>query len=159
MEKGRTAAVLIMSLLLAGGLFVNSPNISAVEEGNEEIVTLWSSEVIFEGSDDVECIDGIAIGEVKPDHDGNEMVWVARDGKVYIGYYDDTTESWTYDDIWNTPGQQLTPAIGNIRPDLEGNEILVSGLSSGTEEINPGEGTATVLSRSGATWNAGRAFS
>ncbi|MEA3557942.1 MAG: hypothetical protein U9R75_01685, partial [Candidatus Thermoplasmatota archaeon] len=118
----------------------------------------WEARYAFVGSDDLECIDGIAIGDVVSSHEGNEMVWVARDEKVYIGYYDDTTESWTYDDIWNTPGQQLTPSIGDIRPDLEGNEILVSGLSSGTEEINPGEGTATVLSRSGATWNAERAF-
>ena len=161
METGRTAAFLIMSLMLAGGLFVNSPDmdVTAVEgAGNEEIVTIWDNEVIFEGSDDVRCIDGIAIGEVNPDHDGNEIVWVARNGNTYVGHYDDNTGTWTYDDIWNTPGQQLTPAIGDIRPDLEGNEILVSGLSSGTEEINPGDGTATVLSRSGASWNAERVF-
>ncbi|MFW3147323.1 MAG: hypothetical protein ACMUIE_11010, partial [Thermoplasmatota archaeon] len=119
--------------------------------GSEEMITLWDTDIAFQGTDP---IDGIAIGDAVSSRDGNEMVWVARDGKTYLGYYDQASSSWTYDDIWSSPGQQLTPAIGDMRPDLPGNEILVVGLSSGTEDENPGEGTATVLSKSGAAWSS-----
>ncbi|MFO8052247.1 MAG: hypothetical protein R6V01_11215, partial [Thermoplasmatota archaeon] len=157
MKGKRATSFLLMSILLGAAFFVVGPTGSvSAAGGEEEVKTIWDHEVIFEGTDNVECIDGIAIGDVLDEHDGNEMVWVARDGNTYLGYHDQGT--WTYDDIWNTPGQQLTPAIGDIRPDLDGNEILVVGLSSGTEDVNPGDGTATVLTRDGANWNAERVF-
>ncbi|MGA1873361.1 MAG: hypothetical protein ACMUHY_06785 [Thermoplasmatota archaeon] len=114
----------------------------------------WKANVPFEGTG---AIDGVAVGDADVDREGNEIVWCARDQKVYLGYYD-SSGAFSYQDIWNSGGQQLTPAIGNLREDLPGNEILVVGLSSGTEDVDPGDGTATVLSKSGTGWSAERAF-
>ncbi|MGA1793107.1 MAG: hypothetical protein ACMUHM_04080, partial [Thermoplasmatota archaeon] len=114
----------------------------------------WKVSVPFQRTG---ALDGVAVGDADTARSGNELVWVSRDQKVYLGWYD-TAGSFSYQDIWDSGGQQLTPAIGNLREDLPGNEILVVGLSSGTEDVDPGDGTATVLSKSGSGWTADRAF-
>ena len=118
-------------------------------------ITLWDSEIAFTAGGP---IDGIAFGDADPNHDGIEAVTTSRDSGVYLTKYNNATEEWETSEIWTSGGQQLTPAIGDLRTDIDGNEILVVGLSSGSEDVDPGNGTATVLSWDGSSWNAERVF-
>ena len=148
--------LVIVLLLMSSSTMIYSYRQASAEAGESAGPaghTIWESEVAFEGTDP---IDGVAVGEVYTDLPGQETVITSRDGGVYLVYRDQGR--WVKERIWDSPGQQLTPAVGDLRPDREGNEILVVGLSSGTEDDDPGDGTATVLYREGGSWRFERAF-
>ena len=148
-----TAMVLVLpAMVLAIG--ETDGNGTTRSNGGGEI-TLWDSEIAFTAGGP---IDGLAFGDADPNHDGIEAVTTSRDSGVYLTKYNNATSEWETDEIWTSGGQQLTPAIGDLRTDIDGNEILVVGLSSGSEDVNPGEGTATVLTRDGASWTAENVF-
>jgi len=83
-------------------------------------------------------------------------VITTRDNGVFLVYKDG--DQWIKENIWNPDGQQLTPAIGDLIPEKPGNEILVVGLSSGTEDDDPGDGTAVVLYKEDSVWKNIRAY-
>ncbi|MGA1822519.1 MAG: hypothetical protein ACMUIG_08325 [Thermoplasmatota archaeon] len=128
---------------------------NVTRSGGLSDITLWDHDIALQST---EATDGLAMGEVDPTHEGIETVTVSRDSGVYVTSYNKATEEWSSKKIWTSGGQQLTPAIGDLRTDIEGNEILVVGLSSGTEDLNPGDGTATVLAKSGNSWSPQQAF-
>ncbi|MGA1820887.1 MAG: hypothetical protein ACMUHU_07765, partial [Thermoplasmatota archaeon] len=151
-----TSLLLVLTMLSLGSFLVLPEGKGAgTRAGGAEVgKTLWDAEIAFQGTG---AIDGVALGDADTSRAGNELVWASRDQKVYLGGYDDDG-TFSYDDIWDSGGQQLTPAIGDLRADKPGNEIFVVGLSSGDEDVNPGDGIATVLSKSGTGWTAERAF-
>ena len=139
MRTGKLMSIVVVISFLSMGslLMIPEGNGSPTRAGgSEEGKTLWEAETPFKGT---AAIDGVAMGDADTARAGNELVWVSRDQKVYLGQYDNSG-SFSYQDIWDSGGQQLTPAIGNLRDDLPGNEILVVGLSSGTEDVDPGDG-------------------
>jgi hypothetical protein len=139
-KKGIVVLIAVALSLTVWALFQDYDEVSGEPTGSTMGQTIWDHQYPFIGTD---AIDGISVGEVYTDKAGSESVITSRDGGVYLIYYDN--DQWVKEKIWQSPGQQLTPAIGDLRPDKTGNEILVVGLSSGTEDENPGDGIATVL--------------
>jgi len=145
-------------LLTASALLIWTPDKASGEvaaEDEEGWLPIWDHTVAFEGQPS-KPTDGLDMGEVYPEKQGMETVFTSRDSWVYLSYIEDG--AWKNEKLWSAPGQQLTPAIGDLRSDLPGNEILVVGLSSGTENVDPGMGTATVLRLSGSQWVAETIF-
>ena len=160
MNKIRVLSFAITISLISMGLLFMIPDMGAsgpTRSGHlDDVETQWNAEVAFEGNIP-DYIDGIAIGDADRDNDGNEVVWASRDMKVLMGNYDDAG-AFSYETIWTSGGQQLTPAIGDLRPDLEGNEIMIVGLSSGMEDDEAGAGTAELLYKSASGWQNERIF-
>ena len=96
---------------------------------------------------------GCAIGEIDPDHEGNEVVAVCVTGEVFVirGYRDATR--FVMGRIFDAPGELIQCAIGDTDPSAPGNEIVVVGMKEGTED-DGGAGVVIVLSRDGLEWNA-----
>ncbi|MGA1848805.1 MAG: hypothetical protein ACMUHB_05635, partial [Thermoplasmatota archaeon] len=157
MKKVMFALIASIAMLIGAGAVLLVPdNIvdgATRSEGVGNWNTIWEDDIVFMGTDP---IDGVAMGNTDSDPE-TELVWVSRDQKTYLGHYDESGD-FSYEAIWTAGGQQLTPAIGDLRPDIPGNEIIVVGLSSGTEDDNPGDGTATVLTKFGTSWNPERAL-
>ena len=152
-NKSVSTIVSLFMVLTMWTLMPVDVNVEGSESPNTSGQTIWDHEVPFRGTRE---IDGIATGEIYMDKTGDETVITSRDGGTYIIYLEDG--QWIKEKIWESPGQQLTPAIGDLRTDKPGNEILVVGLSSGSEKMEPGDGTATVLIREGTSWVAERAY-
>lgn len=152
-NKYRTGMVLVM-LLISTALLIWTPDKASGDtaaEDEEGWLPIWDHSVAFEGQSG-KATDGLDIGEVYPDIPGMETVFTSRDSWVYLSYMGEG--AWKNEKLWSAPGQQLTPAIGDLRSDIPGAEILVVGLSSGSETVDPGVGTATVLRLSGSQWVA-----
>ncbi|MBN1390414.1 MAG: hypothetical protein JXA22_07220, partial [Candidatus Thermoplasmatota archaeon] len=99
MKLQRVMCVLtVLSLLSIGPLMVlpegkgTPTRAGATDPGT----TLWDAEVSFKGT---AALDGVTLGDADTTRDGNELVWVSRDQKVYLGYYTDAG-AFSYDDIW-----------------------------------------------------------
>lgn len=152
-KKGLAIFLAMMMVLTVWMIIPQDDEANAQEASTTMDLPIWTHEYPFLGTD---AIDGIAVGEVYTDKPGEETVITSRDGATYVLYYEN--DQWIKEKIWESPGQQLTPAIGDLRSDIDGNEILVVGLSSGSEDVDPGNGTATVLYRDGTSWTAERAY-
>ncbi len=152
-KKGIAVLIAVALTLTVWAVFQTEDEVRGEPTGSTMGQTIWDHQYPFIGTD---AIDGIAVGEVYTDKAGSESVITSRDGGVYLIYYDN--DQWVKEKIWQSPGQQLTPAIGDLRPDKTGNEVMVVGLSSGTEDENPGDGIATVLYREGGSWVDERAY-
>jgi hypothetical protein len=153
LRKGTAIFCAVALTLTIWTLVQNDDSVKGASTGTVMEQTIWDHDYPFMGE---KAVDGVAIGEIYTDKTGSESVVVSRDGGVYVVYYEN--DQWIKEKVWDSPGQQLTPAIGDLRPDKTGNEILVVGLSSGTEYEDPGDGTATVLYREGSTWMTERAY-
>ena len=161
MKRQRTC--LIIGMLLGAALFLAfgqaGSDVHAAEtragDDVQNTFTLWDSMEAYKGTDPM---DGTAVGDALPDHPGNEIVTVSRDGNTYLSRFDEASGAFLTETIWETPGQQLTPVIGDLKPG-NGNEILSVGLATGMEDdATPGNGTATVLTYSGGVWVPERAY-
>ncbi|MDG6226209.1 MAG: hypothetical protein QCI82_11950, partial [Candidatus Thermoplasmatota archaeon] len=137
---------------MAGSLLIILFSLSSYYDGSEiyepetrsvdlhKTLTLWDSVEAYKGTDPM---DGIAIGDALPDHPGNEIVTVSRDGNMYLSRFDEASSDFITEMIWMTSGSQLAPVIGDLKPG-NGNEILSVGLATGLEgDAAPGDGTAT----------------
>jgi len=147
-------------LLLTAGLFLLpfEGKVTAETRGplDNTLETMWDVAVAYQG---IEPIDGVAVGELLSDHEGPEIITSSRDMGVYLNYYDTNSASWMKEKIWTSPGQVLTPAIGDLMPDKEGNEVLAVGLTSGIEgDEDEGAGLATVIYREGGEWRSVNVF-
>ena len=139
----RTKTVVRLISILALGLMINSIMATFSAETSQDnnaqvqsragtsndIIPEWYSDVIFKGTN---AIDGCAIGDCYPEHDGNEIIFCDRNFDLVMAYKDGT--AWTTTTIWHGSGQPLTPAIGDFDPDHEGNEIIIVGRTSGLED-------------------------
>ncbi len=152
-RKGGAILLAFAMTLTIWTLIQTEDEVQGATTGSTSDQTIWEHDYAFLGT---KALDGIAVGDVYTDKPGSESVITSRDGGVYLVYYEN--DQWIKEKIWQSPGQQLTPAIGDLRPDKTGNEVLVVGLSSGDEENNPGDGTATVIYREGSSWTADRAY-
>ena len=165
LDRGTIVTALTMMMVASAFsiLLISLPEAEVEGAATEDMNTLWEHEVAFSvpGDPFLKACDGIAVGEVYADRPGLETVFVSRNGWVYLSYYDQTSSTWMTDQLWQSPGQLLSPAIGDLRPDKPGNEIIAVGLSYGTEDApQGGNGTATVLVRETLTsdWTPERAF-
>ncbi len=144
-----------------GDLLTDRPGYEIAIVGYSEALKVvypsgWEVETAYQTGG---ATDGVAIGELISEHEGSEAVILSRDMGVYLSYYQPETDSWFTEKIWTSPGQGLTPAIGDLMPDKAGNEILVVGLSAGLEDAaDAGHGLATVLYREGGAWKSVNVF-
>ncbi|MCK5560439.1 MAG: hypothetical protein KAJ51_07580, partial [Thermoplasmata archaeon] len=109
---------------------------------NANPILTWYSEVIFEGG---KAIDGCAIGDIYPEHEGNEVIFCSREYDLRMSYKD-ASGTWLKPTalLWSGLGQPLTPAIGDFDPEHEGNEIILVGMGVGMEGEG-GQGEATEI--------------
>jgi hypothetical protein len=105
------------------------------------------SEVLVSGENK---LSGVTIGDIDPDHAGNEAVVVGmtkeNEGDVYVAWREGN--SWSNERIeLKTPtGELLTPVIGDFDNDA-GTEMAIVGMLEGAE--GPGKGQVTMVSKSG----------
>jgi len=99
---------------------------------------------------------GVGIGDLDPDHPGNEAIVVGMDylerGIVYMAWRDgDTWKSETlFDGLGKfTTGELLTPVVGNY-DGKSGNELAVVGMLVGAE--GEGNGSVTMIKKTGTEW-------
>jgi hypothetical protein len=121
----------------------NNTRVQSRAGTSNDIIPEWYSDVIYEG---IKAIDGCAIGDCYPVHDGNEIIFCDRNFDLVMAYRDGT--AWTTTTLWHGSGQPLTPAIGDFDPDHAGNEIILVGMHSGFED-DGGLGDAVEI-----YWNA-----
>jgi hypothetical protein len=143
-----------------GDTIPTSPGLEIAAVGYSGILSVvhpsrWEQNIAFRNT---AAMDGVAVGEADPTHNGQEVITVDRNGAVNLVGFDEGTGSFEAEEIYKGGGQLLTPVVGDLKSGTAGNEILVVGVATGTEESNPGDGTATVLSRSGSTWTSELAY-
>ena len=106
----------------------------------------WYSQVILETGTK---LGGCAVGDVDPEHPGNEVLAVAENGKVYLAR--PYGRRWVGESIAKAPGELLQCAVGDYDASKPGQEIVVVGMKSGGEDSG-GKGAAYALERKGKTW-------
>jgi hypothetical protein len=114
--------------------------------------TSWHAETILESEHGV---GGVAIGDVDPDHAGNEVVAVNDIGEVWLICRAD--DGWRSERIHIAGGELIMCAIGNVDPTTPGNEIVAVGMVEGPEST-AGRGQVVVLGRDSAGWRATSVF-
>ncbi|MCK5773801.1 MAG: hypothetical protein KAH57_08425 [Thermoplasmata archaeon] len=145
-----SAMMLFTTFMVLGPVDPNA--LDTRSNGPIDRTTLWEVETAYQTGG---ATDGVAIGELISSHDGDEAIVLSRDMGVYLTYFQIDTSSWHTEKIWTSPGQGLTPSIGDLMPDKPGNEVLVVGLSAGLEDADDaGHGLATVLYREGGAWRS-----
>jgi len=90
--------------------------------------TTWQSKFICNRSYEMWYDPALAVGDIDPDVEGNEIVEGLYE--LIVWAYDNTTDNWTNTTIWNTYGvddDEVTGLkIGDFDPLHEGNELLVT---------------------------------
>jgi len=88
----------------------------------------WESKLIWNRSYQVWYDPALAVGDLDPDVEGNEIVEGLYE--LIVWTYDNTTGNWTNTTIWNTYGvddDEVTGLkVGDFDPLHEGNELLVT---------------------------------
>ncbi|MCD6110250.1 MAG: hypothetical protein J7K08_01040 [Thermoplasmata archaeon] len=158
---GKTAktriAFVVMATLFASSLFTMAPGAGGEGSLSEEIPALFrvlfDHQVAYTAGD---TIDGVEVADFDPDHPGLEIVSVDRTLKVVESYYQNG--SWISQTIWQSQGQMLTPAVGDLIPHHPGEELIVVGISSGTEDEPAGGGITTLIYKDGNSWRTETIF-
>lgn len=115
--------------------------------------TWWRTEVAFETGDK---FGGCAIGDVDPQHPGNEIAVVAGSGAITV--VGRTEGGWTCATIPAPAGEMIQCAIGDADPERPGNELVVVGMASGGEESG-GPGVALLVFKDAdGSWKSERIF-
>jgi len=111
----------------------------------------WKVEVALEAPTGLDCC---AIGDVRPDLPGNEIVATAMDGSVYVVWRDG--EGWKSERAAKFPGEMIQCAVGDADPAHEGVEIVAVGMVEGREGEGPG--AVHLVRRENDAWVAEELF-
>jgi hypothetical protein len=95
------------------------------------------------------------VGDLDPEHVGNEIVAVSITGEVHLVRRQG--KSWQAEVIAKAGGELIQCAVGDVDPRAPGNEIVAVGMVSGTED-DGGPGAAYVVSRTGEGWRIAPVF-
>jgi hypothetical protein len=113
----------------------------------------WSVDVVLETG---VVTGGCAVGDLDPEHPGDEIVTVARDGAVTCIWRAD--DGWQHEVVHRGAGEYIQVAIGDAVAAVPGNEIVAVGVAQGAERDDV-PGIATVLHRAAdGRWSAETAF-
>ncbi|MCZ6464392.1 MAG: hypothetical protein O7A09_08630, partial [Proteobacteria bacterium] len=109
--------------------------------------TGWTSEVVFEVPS---RLSGCAVGELLPEHAGNEIAAVGADGAVYVAWREGG--EWKSEKVYQAPGEAVQCVIGDADPRYPGNEIVCVGMAEGEEDYQL-PGAAYVVWRADGAWH------
>jgi hypothetical protein len=87
---------------------------------------------------------GVAIGDVLPEHAGQEIVAVAVDGRVIVIQRE--SERWNATVAFDAPGELIAVACGELIAERAGEEILAVGMAQGDEDAG-GAGAVWLIAR------------
>lgn len=87
---------------------------------------------------------GCAVGNLDPEHDGNEIASVCVTGQVFLSR--PYGRRWVSEAIAQAPGEGIQCAIGDADPEHPGDELVVVGMKAGTED-DGGPGAAFLVRR------------
>jgi len=108
----------------------------------------WTAEIVLEAG---KKLGGCAIGDLDPDHPGQEIAAVAGDGSVYLAWRDQGR--WRSEMIHRASGEMIQCAIGDVDPERPGNELVIVGMEKGGEEEG-GAGAAHLVYRAEGRWKS-----
>ncbi len=104
----------------------------------------WNSAVMYTAPD---LLHGVAVGDLDPTQDGNEVVVMSFGYDVFMLTWNGTGSGpgdWSATLMWHGDGKVRKGVIDDIDPNHHGNELLVVDKS----------GNCTMITGSGTTWNA-----
>jgi hypothetical protein len=102
----------------------------------------WDSAIIYTASD---MLHGLAIGDLDPNHEGNEVITMSFGFDVEMLTPNGTGPTdWTVTPMWKGEGKVRKGIIDDVDPNHAGNELVVVDKS----------GNCTMLYGSGSTWTA-----
>lgn len=154
-KKSLLIAVLVClssMYVFISGEYVRGENVPSGEIP-KPFKVLFDHQVAYTAGD---AIDGVEVADFDPEHPGLEIISVDRTLKVTESYF--LNGSWFSQTIWQSQGQMLTPAVGDLIPSHPGNEIIVVGISSGTEDEPAGGGITTLIYKEGNSWRTETIF-
>lgn len=94
---------------------------------------------------------GCAVGDIDPDHPGNEIAVVASDGRVYCIRHGPS--GWIHEVVAELPGEPIQCAIGDLDPEHPGDELVTVGVVRGGEG-DGAPGVAYLLQKEpGGSWS------
>jgi len=98
---------------------------------------------------------GVAVGDVRPERAGLEIVAVAVDGRVIVIERDDESRRWKAELAFDAPGELIAVACGELVAARPGAEILAVGMAEGDEDSG-GAGAVWLIARntSGSGYDA-----
>jgi hypothetical protein len=104
--------------------------------------TLWTAD---------NKLSGVAIGDLDPDHEGNEamVVGMNKDNVGILSMAWREGSSWSSEVLFEGYGELLTPVIGDF-DNQDGNELAFVGMYSGPEGV--GVGQATIVKKVSGMW-------
>ncbi len=121
----------------------------------------WLAEVVFQAP---AKLGSCAVGDVDPRFEGAEIVATCVTGDIYVVHREG--EKWVGESVFDPPvrgegstifgrigktGEMIQCAVGDVRPDLPGLEIVVVGMIEGSERSS-GPGAAWCLYRTPDGW-------
>lgn len=90
---------------------------------------------------------GVALGDVHPEHAGQEIVAVAVDGRVLVVHREH--DRWSTELAFDAPGELIAVACGDLIAERPGAEILAVGMAEGDEDSG-GAGAVWLVARKAA---------
>jgi hypothetical protein len=121
-------------------------------EGAEPRVPDWRAEVLIQSQ---HGMGGAAIGDLDPEHAGNEVAVVNAAGEVWQAYR--VEGGWRSERIFDGDGELIMCAIGDVDPRHPGNEFVGVGMLRG-KESRTGPGQVLMLRKDGSSWVADQIF-
>lgn len=107
----------------------------------------WRSETVEVGVP----LNGCAVGDVDPTRPGNEVVAVAEDGSIIVAWRE--ASGWKHATLAKTDGELMQVAVGDLLPDVPGDEVAAGGVDRGREG-DEAPGVLFVARRDGQGWKA-----
>jgi len=89
-------------------------------------------------------VGGMAVGDVLPDIEGDELIGCDDAGRLVACYR--SGGGWASKELWRSQGQLMTPVVGDLDPFRPGVEALVVGMTVGPE-ADEGSGSVTEVYR------------
>ena len=120
--------------------------LSALAVSTPAQVATWFADIALKAPGKV---GGCAIGDLDPDHPGNEVVAVCETGEVFLCR--PYGRRWVAERLATGPGELIQCAIGDFDPIHEGNEVLAVGMKSGRED-DSGPGAAYMIAHTEEGW-------
>ncbi|HLU39255.1 MAG TPA: hypothetical protein VK081_07705 [Planctomycetota bacterium] len=110
--------------------------------------TTWMAEVALDAG---VKLSGCAVGDLLPEHPGDEIVAVGADGAVHVVWRE--RGRWRSAVAVRHPGELVQVAVGDVDPRHPGPEIVAVGMAEGSED-DGGRGAAIVVRRDGDGWRS-----
>lgn len=138
----------VFTLVLAAFALASSGMPAAGEEP-----PAWKTLVAYEAG---AKLGGCVVGNVDPDHDGDEITAAAADGRILV--IRKTGEGFTGEAVAKTPGEMIQVAVGELNGAAGSVEIVAVGVTEGGEGDPDAKGAAVLVSRHGKEWRQERIF-